>query len=263
MRAETNVNVPNALCAMRIISGPVLAYGYLSHAYPLSVLAGATFAAATDYVDGYVARRYAQGTVLGSYLDPIADKVFVGCVMTAMAFDGALPVWLVALLVARDAAHVAGGAWRRAQALHWRWRSIGEFFGLDTPVRSAKTPSGACALAGFDFDYDEVNQLGSRSGALRPLFIGKVNTAMQMMLIVATACDQVISANVAPEFASAFVELACDRSVRTGLEYAVAASAVAATAEYARIFLAHPGFDNGGQIRRFPPSHDARERRDR
>lgn len=249
IRLERNFNVPNALCVGRILAGPALAYGTLTSAIsPELALAGAATAAATDFLDGYLARRWNQGTILGSYLDPIADKIFVGFVGTALAMKGALPVWLVALLVSRDAIHVTGGAWRRAGALHWKWRSMGEFFGIDDDAREKPKPTGAAALAGFDFDLEEIEQLGSRRGALRPLFIGKVNTALQMTLITAALCDPVAAAGTAPAFAQPALEMIADNGVKTALEYATAASAVVATAEYARIFFSHPGFD---RLRRF------------
>lgn len=249
IRLERNFNVPNALCVGRILAGPALAYGTLTSTIsPELALAGAATAAATDFLDGYLARRWNQGTILGSYLDPIADKVFVGFVGTALAMKGALPVWLVALLVSRDAIHVTGGAWRRAGALHWKWRSMGEFFGIDDDAREKPKPTGAAALAGFDFDLDEIEQLGSRRGALRPLFIGKVNTALQMTLITAALCDPVAAAGTAPAFTQPAIEMIADDGVKTALEYATAASAIVATAEYARIFFSHPGFD---RLRRF------------
>jgi cardiolipin synthase len=112
---------------------------------------------------------------------------------------------------------------------------------------SRPPPTGAAALAGFDFD--DVEQLGSKRGALRPLFIGKVNTALQMALITFAASEPVFAAHAAsPMMGSAF-ELVADRRVRAALEYATAASAVVATAEYARIFLAHPGFDAHGRLK--------------
>jgi|TARA_B110000008_G_scaffold278327_1_gene321821 cardiolipin synthase len=247
MRDERNFNAPNALCVGRIVAGPALAYGVASGASPELVLGGVAAAAFTDYLDGFLARRWKQGTILGSYLDPIADKVFVGCVGTALALEGSLPVWLVGLLVSRDAIHVVGGAWRRAGALGWKWKTVGEFLGFDDKPVSRPPPTGAAALAGFDFD--EVEQLGSKRGALRPLFIGKVNTALQMALITFAVSEPVFAAHAGSPMMAPALELVADRTVRVILEYATAASAVVATAEYTRIFLAHPGFDADGQIK--------------
>ena len=248
MRAERNVNVPNALCVGRIVAGPALAYGITVGASPELVLAGVASAAVTDYLDGFLARRWKQGTVLGSYLDPIADKVFVGFVGTALAMEGSLPAWLVALLVSRDAIHVAGGAWRRAGALGWRWRTTGEFLGFDDSDARKPPPTGAAALAGFNFD--EVEQLGSKRGALRPLFIGKVNTALQMALVTFAVSEPVFAAETcATSSVLPLCELVADKTVRAALEAATAVSAVVATGEYARIFFSHPGFDAEGRLK--------------
>ncbi|ABP00847.1 predicted protein, partial [Ostreococcus lucimarinus CCE9901] len=182
---ERNFNAPNALCVGRIVAGPALAYGVASGASPELVLGGVAAAAFTDYLDGFLARRWKQGTILGSYLDPIADKVFVGCVGTALALEGSLPVWLVGLLVSRDAIHVVGGAWRRAGALGWKWKTVGEFLGFDDKPR----------------------------GALRPLFIGKVNTALQMALITFAVSEPVFAAHAGSPMMAPALELVADRTV--------------------------------------------------
>ena len=255
MRGEQNFNVPNALCAMRIVAGPVLGVGIAHGASPELVLGGVAFAAVTDYFDGFLARRWKQQTILGSYLDPVADKVFVGCVGTALALDGRLPIWLVSLLIFRDVVHVVGGAWRRAGALGWKWRTTGEFLGFDDKPMNRPPPTGAAALAGFDFD--DVEGLGSKRGALRPLFIGKVNTALQMAL-VAFACAEPVYTAHALDYGLPFAELFSSVSrARGALEYATAASAVVATGEYARIFLSHPGFDARGRLKKRPRGEGA------
>ena len=50
-------------------------------------------AAASDWVDGYLARAWNQGSPLGRMLDPIADKLLVGILITALAWDGSLSAW--------------------------------------------------------------------------------------------------------------------------------------------------------------------------
>ena len=57
---------------------------------------------ATDYLDGYVARRFDQVTRLGQLLDPLSDRLFVGTVLVALVVAGLLPWWLVAAIIARD-----------------------------------------------------------------------------------------------------------------------------------------------------------------
>lgn len=60
-------------------------------------------AAATDVLDGTIARRRGASTAgMGSWLDPICDKLFVGAVLAALHFQRGVPVWLLALIVARE-----------------------------------------------------------------------------------------------------------------------------------------------------------------
>jgi cardiolipin synthase len=69
-------------------------------------------AAATDFADGYVARRFNQSSSVGRILDPLADKFLTASAFVVMALPHAgfpsIPVWLAALVVARDGAILAG-----------------------------------------------------------------------------------------------------------------------------------------------------------
>jgi cardiolipin synthase (CMP-forming) len=60
-------------------------------------------AAGTDVLDGTIARRRGLSTAgMGSWLDPICDKLFVGAVLAALHFHRGVPWWLLALIVARE-----------------------------------------------------------------------------------------------------------------------------------------------------------------
>jgi len=60
-------------------------------------------AAATDMLDGNIARRRGVSTAgMGSWLDPICDKLFVGAVLAALHFQRGVPLWLLAVIVARE-----------------------------------------------------------------------------------------------------------------------------------------------------------------
>lgn len=61
-------------------------------------------AAATDALDGYLARSRGQVSVLGKFLDPLADKLIVIAVLVFMVALGRVPAWLVVVLIARDLA---------------------------------------------------------------------------------------------------------------------------------------------------------------
>lgn len=65
-------------------------------------------AAFSDAVDGIIAKRFDMVTLLGSYLDPIADKVMLVSVYIVLGSLGQLPLWIVLLVVSRDALIVGG-----------------------------------------------------------------------------------------------------------------------------------------------------------
>jgi cardiolipin synthase len=67
-------------------------------------------AAASDAIDGFIAKRFNAKTTLGSYLDPLADKVLLDGIYVALAMGQWLPVWLVALVIGRDLLIVCGVA---------------------------------------------------------------------------------------------------------------------------------------------------------
>jgi cardiolipin synthase len=67
-------------------------------------------AAISDAVDGFIAKRFNAKTNLGSYLDPLADKVLLDGIYVALAMGQWLPAWLVVLVIGRDLLIVCGVA---------------------------------------------------------------------------------------------------------------------------------------------------------
>jgi cardiolipin synthase len=59
-------------------------------------------AAVSDGVDGFLAKRFNMRTVLGAYLDPLADKVMIVSIYVTLGISGVIPVWIVILVVSRD-----------------------------------------------------------------------------------------------------------------------------------------------------------------
>jgi len=103
--------LPNLLSLFRIAIIPLLVY-ILTFTDPLSsALAALLFlvAAATDYLDGYLARRNKTVSNLGKVLDPLADKLMIVAALIMLAAmdrpDNAIvPAWLVVVVVARETA---------------------------------------------------------------------------------------------------------------------------------------------------------------
>ncbi len=65
-------------------------------------------AGVSDAVDGFLAKRYGMTTVLGSYLDPLADKALLVSIYVTLGVNDLLPRWLVILVVSRDVMIVGG-----------------------------------------------------------------------------------------------------------------------------------------------------------
>lgn len=86
------LNLPNAITIARIGTIPVIVWLLTHGDIVLRAVALLLFvaAAASDWIDGYLARRMGQITPLGRMLDPIADKLLVGLVLAALAWDGSL-----------------------------------------------------------------------------------------------------------------------------------------------------------------------------
>jgi len=94
--------VPNLLSVGRL--GLVALFCWLLFGPGDRVAAAAVLAVAgaTDFVDGYVARRFHQVTTLGKVIDPTADRVVVATGVIAIAVYGAVPAWLAALVLSRE-----------------------------------------------------------------------------------------------------------------------------------------------------------------
>jgi cardiolipin synthase len=104
-------SLPNLLSILRILLVvPVLFlldYRTPAQGWALAFLIGLVIA--SDWADGFLARRFDRVTALGRILDPVADKVAVVAVAFALVPLRGFPLWLAVLLAARDAAILAGG----------------------------------------------------------------------------------------------------------------------------------------------------------
>lgn len=95
------MTIPNILSFIRLggvaIFGWLILTGHDVWAVVLLVLFGAT-----DWLDGYLARRLNQRTALGAKLDPVADRLYILMALVALFARGIVPWWLLVLLLARD-----------------------------------------------------------------------------------------------------------------------------------------------------------------
>lgn len=95
------LTIPNVVSFVRLLSVPVFsALIILGHDVAAVVLLAAF--GATDWVDGFLARRLKQRTELGARLDPIADRLYILAAVVALLVRGVVPIWFVVVLLARD-----------------------------------------------------------------------------------------------------------------------------------------------------------------
>ncbi len=107
------MNLPNTLTILRIFFVPFLVAVLVEQdlriewhgiVWPHEFLALAIFlaAAATDLLDGYLARRWRQVTTVGTLLDPIADKLLVSAALISLVQIHRVPAWMVVLIIGRE-----------------------------------------------------------------------------------------------------------------------------------------------------------------
>ncbi|KAG6478369.1 hypothetical protein ZIOFF_061811 [Zingiber officinale] len=153
---EKLLNLPNLVSISRMVSGPIIGWMIINEWY-LPAFGALVVSGATDWLDGFLARKMGIHSVFGSYLDPLADKVLIVCVGLAMLKKDLLNPMLVALIVARDVGLIGGAFYKRAASLGWEWKSWSQFVNLDEMHRHK----------------------------VEPLLISKVNTVFQLLLVAA------------------------------------------------------------------------------
>ena len=107
------MNLPNSLTVLRIFFVPLLVvvlltrqpnfdfWGLPIHFEVWGVLI-LLMAAATDVMDGYIARKRGEITTLGILLDPIADKLLISAAFISLVQMGLVPAWMVVIIIGRE-----------------------------------------------------------------------------------------------------------------------------------------------------------------
>ena len=221
--------------------------------YILTDLRGCS-AGVSDWADGYVAKQYGQQSVLGSYLDPLADKVLIGCLVAALTYEvgkitalpltlwgnrpqqaetfGSLPpgaaqmpcqlhteamLWrcqvllskailclqehlslsVTMIIVGRDVFLVSASLLHRLRAFGWRWPGWAEFLRVQDSSKGpsadkvpqhgqqeASSPQPSCdTAAAAPQPASDAARRPPAAAIVKPLYISKVNTCLQFVLI--------------------------------------------------------------------------------
>jgi cardiolipin synthase len=95
------MTLPNLITIGRLILVPLVIVMIIDQrwqaAFVIFVAAGVS-----DAIDGFIAKRFDMASELGAYLDPVADKALIVSIYITLAMVGAIPYWLVVLVVSRD-----------------------------------------------------------------------------------------------------------------------------------------------------------------
>jgi len=95
------LSIPNIITLGRIILVPIIVWAIASNqmiiAFAIFVIAGVS-----DAIDGFLAKRFNMASELGALLDPLADKALLVSIYVSLGIWGAVPRWIVILVVSRD-----------------------------------------------------------------------------------------------------------------------------------------------------------------
>ncbi len=146
IKKSKNFNLPNKLTAFRLVCIPLIVF-FMSFEGKLMSFFGALFIGAafiTDVLDGYFARKYGEITVLGKFLDPLADKILVTISMIMLIPPDRIPVLIVIVIIARELAITGLRAIAVSEGIVIQASKLGKF----------KTTFQAVAIFSLTLHYD-------------------------------------------------------------------------------------------------------------
>lgn len=149
---ENIYTVPNILTFTRLVSAPIVGYLILQGQVTLA-LALFVYSCITDFLDGFIARRWNLKSVVGSVIDPLADKMLMMICTISLAMTSEIPLYIGTLIIGRD---------------------VG--LGLAAVViRYLSLPPPKTFWRYWDFSIP--------SAEVHPTMISKINTALQMLYL--------------------------------------------------------------------------------
>jgi len=101
------MNIPNFLTLLRIVLVPVIVILLMDGSFCVALVL-LLISGVTDVLDGFLARVLHQQTVLGAYLDPIADKALIISCFVTLSVKKFIPGWLSVIVISRDCIIILG-----------------------------------------------------------------------------------------------------------------------------------------------------------
>lgn len=145
--------LPNFLTMTRIISAPFVGY-YIYTGQSNLAMSLFTYSCVTDFLDGFIARTFNMKSILGTVLDPIADKLLMGISTIALMLGNIMPLYVAAIIIGKDFMLALMGVYYR-------------YVTLPAP----KT-------------FHRLINLSIPTVRVEPNLLSKVNTGLQMLYIV-------------------------------------------------------------------------------
>ncbi|KAF8677777.1 MBOAT, membrane-bound O-acyltransferase family [Rhizoctonia solani] len=190
---ENIYTIPNALTVSRIIACPVLGWAILEGKYGFAT-GLLLYAGITDWIDGYLARKWNMRTVIGTILDPAADKTLMTTLTVTLAMKGLLP-GLAVIILGRDVL-------LSISAFYYRYISL---------------PPPKTFERYWDFSIP--------SAEVRPTQISKYNTFLQLSLMGVTTIAPIIPLDLSMQLSALQLTVAAT-TIWSGLSYVFSKDAV-------------------------------------
>ncbi|KAI8969367.1 CDP-alcohol phosphatidyltransferase-domain-containing protein [Trametes punicea] len=162
---ENIYTLPNLLTLSRIVACPVLGWSIVHDDFYLAT-GLLVYAGLTDLVDGFLARRFNMRSVLGTILDPAADKLLMTTLTITLAMKDLIPVPLAVIILGRDVL-----------------LSLAAFY-----IRYTSLPAPKTFTRYWDFSIP--------SAEVRPTGISKVNTALQLLLMGTATVSPILPVDI-------------------------------------------------------------------
>ncbi len=156
------LTLPNLFSLTRIAAIPIFVWLILNDGTEAAGIVVFGVVAATDWVDGYLARATGRVTELGKILDPVADRLAIVSLLVALVVRDLFPLWAALLIAVRDVTILlVGGALLATRGVRVDVRRVGKvatlalmlgvpwiaWGELDAPLSSAASVVGWCAFA--------------------------------------------------------------------------------------------------------------------
>jgi len=162
-------HLPNLLSALRLLAAPFAAW-LIVHGHDIAALLVFAGAGASDGLDGFIARRWGVTSAFGAWLDPAADKLLMLLCFGALFLIGMTPLWLVALVVARDLAIACG--WLAIKLFSLPIATQPLFVGKASTLVQALYIFATLLLLAFDVSAPRLTQLAAWACGLLTVLSG-------------------------------------------------------------------------------------------